>query len=233
MPQPLRLFLSQPHPCSYLEEREATDLFIDPAVPMNSLIYTQLAQQGFRRSGSHIYRPHCAQCNECKPVRLNTEQFQPNRQQRRTWKKNSDLTVIATPTPNRTEHMALYGHYIKSRHQGGGMDEFEGDSPFTFFLGEWSDTLFYEFRNQQQQLLAVAVSDLLQDGLSAVYSYFDPEASQRSLGVMCVLWQIEQARQMQLPHLYLGYWIKDCQKMSYKNQYQPLEWYDGNCWQSL
>ena len=113
------------------------------------------------------------------------------------------------------------------------MDEFEGESPFDFFQGKWSDTLFYEFRDSQGVLIAVAVSDLLIDGLSAVYSYFEPSESRRSLGVMCVLWQIEHAKQMTLPHLYLGYWVSDCQKMSYKANYQPLEWFDSKKWQPV
>ena len=116
-----------PHPCSYLDDREASDLFIDPDAPMNGTIYSQLAQQGFRRSGSHIYRPHCGSCTECKAVRLNVADFQRSRQQRRCWNRNRDLTVTATPTPNRSEHLALFERYVKSRHSGGGMDEFEGE----------------------------------------------------------------------------------------------------------
>ena len=200
---------------------------------MNSIIYSQVAQQGFRRSGSHIYRPHCKTCSECKAVRLSVEEFQRSRQQRRTWNKNQDLTVAQTSTPDRNEHLALFNRYVKSRHLGGGMDEFEDEGPFDFFQGEWSDTLFYEFRDTERALVAVAVADRLLDGLSAVYSYFDPEQSHRSLGVMCVLWQIEQAKQQSLPFLYLGYWIADSRKMRYKRNYQPLEWFDGQKWVAI
>lgn len=233
MPHSLRLLLGMPHPCSYLEEQTASDLFIDPKAPMNTLIYSQLAEQGFRRSGSHIYRPHCSNCSQCKPVRLVVDKFIRSRQQRRTWNKNRDLSVTTTTTPDRAEHLALFGRYVSSRHRGGGMDEFEEEGPFEFFQGEWSETLFYEFRDPQYKLIAVAVCDLLLDGLSAVYSYFEPEQASRSLGVMCVLWQIEQAKQMSHPYLYLGYWIAASRKMKYKSNYQPLEWFDQPHWRPL
>ena len=233
MTHSLRLLLSMPHPCSYLAEQTASDLFIDPAAPMNAVIYSQLAQQGFRRSGDHIYRPHCSNCTQCKPVRLKVDSFKRSRQQRRCWNKNLDLTITTTRTPDRKEHLALFERYVKSRHSGGGMDEFEGDGPFDFFKGEWSETLFYEFRDPQEALIAVAVSDQLLDGLSAVYSYFDPNESSRSLGVMSVLWQIEQAREMSHPYLYLGYWIANSQKMRYKSNYQPLEYFEEEQWHLL
>ena len=229
----LRLLLSAPHPCSYLSEQQASDLFIDPDAPMDTHLHSQLAQQGFRRSGNHIYRPHCQTCNACKSVRIPVSNFAPSRQQRRTWNKNSDLTITATSTPDRQSHLKLFRHYVKNRHSGGGMDEFEGEGPFDFFQSPWSNTLFYEFRNQQNTLVAVAVCDQLSDGLSAVYSYFSPNESARSLGVLAVLWQIEQAKERKLPYLYLGYWIAECRKMSYKNNYQPLEWLNDEKWENM
>ncbi len=233
MDHSLRLLLSMPHNCSYLDNQQASDLFVDPDAPMDSFLYSQLAQQGFRRSGDNIYRPHCQSCSACKAVRLPVDEFQRSRQQRRAWQRNSDLTISATTTPNKEEHFALYQEYVKDRHEKGGMDEFEKDGLFSFFQSNWGDTLFYEFRNPQHELITVAVCDVLSDGLSAVYSYFKPCESKRSLGVMAVLWQIEQAKQFGLPYLYLGYWIDECQKMSYKKNYQPLTWFDGKTWSKL
>ncbi|VAW88864.1 Arginyl-tRNA--protein transferase [hydrothermal vent metagenome] len=233
MTHSLRLLLSAPHPCSYLDEPQSSTLFVDPEATIDTNIYSQLAQQGFRRSGDHIYRPHCQSCQECKAVRLPVTQFQPSRQQRRTWNRNSDLIITVTTTPDRQEHLALFKRYINARHSGGGMDEMTGEAPFEFLQSPWGSTLFYEFRDQQGILLSVAVSDQLLNGLSAVYSYFEPSESKRSLGVMSVLWQIEQATEMQLPFLYLGYWISGSQKMSYKTNYQPLQWFDGERWLSL
>ncbi len=233
MSHSLRLLLSAPHPCSYLDEPQSSTLFVDPEATIDTNIYSQLAQQGFRRSGDHIYRPHCQSCQQCKAVRLPVAKFQPSRQQRRTWNRNSDLITTITTTPDRQEHLALFERYVRARHSGGGMDEMTGDAPFEFFQSSWGSTLFYEFRDQEGVLLSVAVSDQLLDGLSAVYSYFEPSESKRSLGVMSVLWQIEQAIQRQLPFLYLGYWIADSPKMSYKANYQPLQWFDGEGWLPL
>lgn len=233
MTHSLRLLLSTPHPCSYLEAQQASDLFIDPDAPLDNHIYSQLAQQGFRRSGNHIYRPHCQTCDACKPVRVPVSHFTPSRQQRRTWNRNQDLNVTAVTSPDRREHLKLFEKYVKNRHRGGGMDEFEDDGPFDFFQSPWSNTLYYEFRDPQETLLAVAVCDQLLDGLSAVYSYFSPDVDKRSLGVLAVLWQLERAKEMKLPYLYLGYWIAECRKMSYKKHYQPLEMFDGEKWSSL
>ncbi|MCF6219035.1 MAG: arginyltransferase [Gammaproteobacteria bacterium] len=233
MPRSLPLLLSPAHPCNYLANKQSSTLFIDPEIPINTTLYSQLAQQGFRRSGDHIYRPHCAACQACKAIRLTVADFQPSRQQRRTWNRNRDLTTTATTTPDRQEHLALFKRYVQTRHPNGGMDDMTGDAPFEFLQNSWEKTFFYEFRDQQGALLSVAVSDPLLDGLSAVYSYFEPNQSKRSLGVMSVLWQIEQARQMSLPYLYLGYWVQGCRKMSYKTNYQPLQWFNGEKWHAL
>ena len=168
MTHSLRLLLSTPHPCSYLDDAQSSTLFIDPEAAINADIYSQLAQQGFRRSGDHIYRPHCQSCQECKAVRLPVAEFQPSRQQRRTWNKNNDLITTVTTTPNRQEHLALFKRYISARHSGGGMDEMTGEAPFEFLQSPWGSTLFYEFRDQQGVLLSVAVSDQLQIGRAHV-----------------------------------------------------------------
>ncbi len=229
----LRLFLSTSHPCSYLPQETACNLFLDPEVTPDTGLYSRLIENGFRRSGTHLYRPHCPNCAACISIRVAVTQFRPNRQQRRTWNKNLDLQVITTQTPDRATHGALFSRYITGRHPGGGMDQMDTETQFDFLTSPWSETWFYEFR-EGGRLVAVAVTDKLTDGLSAVYSYFSPEdAARRSLGVYMILWQIHQARRLDLHWLYLGYWIEANPKMAYKSHYQPAEILKDNQWRTL
>ena len=159
------------------------------------------------------------------------QEFAPRRSQRRVWRKNQDLTVSPVAPRFNSEHFDLYCRYLNSRHEGGGMDNPTPESYIDFLTSNWSRTVFYEFR-LDEQLLAIAVVDRLKTGLSAVYTFFDPDYSVRSLGVYAILWQIEAAKHLNLENLYLGFWIQDCQKMSYKTQYQPLEYYSHGKWQT-
>ncbi len=216
------VFLSMPHACSYLPGRSATSLFLDPRQPLDSRQYAAFMRLGFRRSGDLIYRPHCRQCSACIPVRIPVEHFQPNRSQKRIWKRNEDLTVTDSAPLYNDEHFELYQRYQAARHRGGGMDDPDPKKYMNFLGSKYIDSTFYEMR-LQGKLLGVAVTDNLPDGLSAVYTFFDPKEKRRALGVLAVLWQIEQARALNLPWVYLGYWIKECSKMSYKGNYRPLE----------
>lgn len=218
----LKLFATQPHPCSYLENREATTLFIDPDTSVDKELYSQLSELGFRRSGGHLYRPHCAQCQACVSSRIPVAEFKPNRSQRRCWRRNSDLTLAFTDDIGTDEHYQLYADYINKRHQDGDMYPPSRRQYDAFLTNEWGVTRFLEFRHQGR-LLGVAVCDQLEQGLSAVYTFFDDLEHQRSLGVFAILAQIDQAKHLGLDYVYLGYWIKDCQKMAYKTQYRPLE----------
>jgi arginine-tRNA-protein transferase len=185
---------------------------------------------GFRRSGEYVYRPHCVGCNACIPARVPVAQFKPRRVQRRTWKQNADVRVVRRPADYDLEHFALYRRYIAQRHPGGGMDSADPGQYLEFLTSSWCDTAFYEFR-ADSRLLAVAVVDHLWQGLSAVYTFFDPEEEARSLGTYAVLWEIEEARRRGLAFLYLGYWIKECPKMRYKGTFRPLQVYRDGCWQ--
>jgi len=218
----LAFFASRPHPCSYLPGRNTVNLFTDSGAPMDMAIYSRLADFGFRRSGSHIYRPRCPQCQACLPVRTPVNSFQPNRAQRRTLKANQD--VLATPRPAAfdEEHFALYRRYMTSRHPGGGMDNPDPARYLEFLSSPWSETLFVEFR-LQGRLMAVSVLDVLAQGLSAVYTFFEPELGVRSPGRHSVLWAIGEAQRRGLDYLYLGYWIAASPKMQYKQEYRPLE----------
>jgi leucyl-tRNA---protein transferase len=230
-PQPV-LYQSLPHTCGYLPDQTSVTVFADPHRRKDRVLYSALCRQGFRRSGDVLYRPQCPDCQACISVRVPVVEFTPNRSQRRIWQKNQDLRVIAKPPVYNEEHFQLYRRYLNSRHAGAGMDNPEPADYLQFFTTLWSDTFFYEFR-LNGHLLAVAVADLLEDGLSAVYTFFEPGLPQRSLGVYAVLWEIEEAQRQGLEYLYLGYWIKECRKMSYKNQYHPVQGFTHGQWRNL
>ena len=228
----LRFFRTPAHPCSYLEEREAVTLFVDPATPMTPALYSALSQRGFRRSGEFLYRPHCQGCNACIPVRIPVSRFQWRRRHRRLLARNAGVSVESRPARFDREIYALYARYIESRHGDGDMYP-PSEEQFTgFLISHWSDTRFYCFR-EDQRLLAVAVVDRLHDGLSAVYTFYDPEQRARGLGNLAVLWQLERCHREGLPYLYLGYWVEECRKMAYKGEFRPLEQLRDNHWQAL
>ena len=225
----LDFFATPEHTCSYLPEREATTLFADPQFPKDAQLYTLLSQNGFRRSGAHMYRPYCKSCQACIPVRVCAREFEPRRSQQRVMNRNRDVQVIAREPKLRDDHFALYHRYIDRRHHGGGMDNPTREQFMEFLTSDWSETIFYEFRSADT-LLAVAVTDHLVDGMSAVYTFFEPEETARSLGVYTILWQITEVLRLGREWLYLGYLIDACQKMRYKREYQPQEHFVGKAW---
>lgn len=229
--QKLPLFLTQAQPCSYLEE-ESQSLCLDPQAPINASIFSLLSEQGFRRSGQFIYRPHCPACNACVPVRVPVASFTPNKQQQRVLKRGAQLTVTEHQPRFTYEYFKLYQRYIEQRHADGEMYPANIEQFQSFLSYPLPFARFFEFR-LKQRLLAVAVTDVLDDGLSAVYSFFEPEDKYFSLGRYAILWQVAHAQQLGLTHLYLGYWIKDCAKMNYKTQYQPIEGFIDEQWQRL
>ncbi len=227
--QSLGFFTTPPHACGYLDDRQAVTLFVDPRMRPDVATYTLLSEHGFRRSGGHIYRPKCPACEACTPIRVPVADFRPRRLQRRNLRANADLTLHAHDAAFNTEHFALYERYIAARHTGGGMENPDPDTYLDFLTANWATTTFYEFRCGQR-LLAVAVVDELDDGLSAVYTFYDPSESRRSLGRFAVLKEIELARERGLKWLYLGYWIGECRKMAYKTEYEPHQLYLRGAW---
>jgi arginine-tRNA-protein transferase len=232
LPQELAFYTTPPHECSYLPERRAVTIFVDPYAPMDHATYSALADLGFRRSGAYVYRPRCPGCSACVPVRVPVDQFQPDRSQRRTLERNRDLKVTIRPPLFDPDHFELYRRYTRTRHPGGGMDSDEPAQYRGFLISAWAETRFVEFR-EGERLLAVAVTDVMDQGLSAVYTFFDPDEPRRGLGVNAVLWQIEYARRLGLPWVYLGYWISETPKMSYKTRYHPLEAWSAGEWHPL
>jgi arginine-tRNA-protein transferase len=221
-----------PHPCSYLEDESAQNLYPDPQVRMTNELYSQLIQHGFRRSGDMAYRPYCPSCSRCVPVRININQFKANRSQKRCLKRNPNVSLISKKAHFSEEHYALYCRYLAARHVGGGMDDPTEESYQNFLLSHWCETSFVEFR-EEGKLLGVAVTDHVFDGLSAFYTFFDPDYTERSLGTYAILQQISLAKSQNLAWLYLGYWIEDCRKMRYKQAFSALEGYVDRRWQPL
>jgi arginine-tRNA-protein transferase len=228
----LPLYLSPPHACSYLPERLSSTLFVDPDAMMDMASYSELLHYGFRRSGSLVYAPRCEHCRQCVSVRVPVRDFSPRRIHRRILRRNHAVTMEERPAEFDPEMYALYQRYTRARHEDGEMANATPEDYLSFLTADWSATRFLAFR-LAGRLVAVAVTDQAEDGLSAVYTFFDPELASRSLGTTAILEQIGLARRLGLPYLYLGYWIRDSRKMAYKIGFRPIElWRDGR-WQRL
>jgi arginyl-tRNA--protein-N-Asp/Glu arginylyltransferase len=228
----LKVYTTYPHSCSYLQEQEATTLFVDPRQNMDKVLYSKLSVLGFRRSGNHVYRPHCSHCNACTPARIPVADFQPRRSQRRVWQRNQDLMVISTDDIQDDEAYELYQRYICQRHADGDMYPPDREQYLAFLNNVWDCTRYFRFY-ERGELIAIAVADELENGLSAIYTFFEPEAQKRSLGAYAIQWQVSKALDMGLEYLYLGYWIKNCRKMAYKSDYRPLQVYMNSNWTTL
>ena len=228
----INFFASTPEPCSYLDNRKSVSAFANPHMDMDMKTYNELIQHGFRRSGGYIYRPHCPSCQECISVRVPVRKHTYSRNEMRVIKRNADLKVTIVPGRFREEHFDLYRRYINSRHNDGSMANPSKSDYHRFLICDWTDTLFFEYR-LNRILIAVAVCDVTDSGLSAVYTFFDQDHADRSPGHFAILTQIQETRLRDLDYLYLGYWIRDCSKMSYKRRYKPLEAYLGDQWVAL
>lgn len=230
----LRFFLTVPHACSYLQGQEATTLFLDPQESPGRGVYDALALLGFRRSGRHLYRPHCEGCSACISVRIPVADFVPGRSQRRVIRRNADLSLRVRPAIFDKEHYSLYSRYIRMRHADGDMYPPSHEQYRTFLTLDQAYARLMEIR-VDDKLVAVAAFDELEHGLSAIYTFFDPDPAldRRSLGTFAILSLVERACRLGLPHVYLGYWIRECRKMSYKKDFQPLEMLDGRHWRRM
>lgn len=239
----LHFYLTAPYTCSYLPDRDARSQVATPTLLINSQVYSELVQHGFRRSGTYTYRPQCDNCQACVPLRVLAKQYIPNRTQRRAWKQHAHLAATLHPLQNQAEYYDLYKRYQKARHKDGGMDNDEYSAYQNFLLQSHVDSLLVEFREPvntamptqdgQGALRMVSVIDLLGDGLSSVYTFFDPDIPRARFGVYNILWQIELCRKLNLDFVYLGYWIKESRKMAYKNEYQPAQALLDGVWCSI
>ncbi|TNF34804.1 MAG: arginyltransferase [Gammaproteobacteria bacterium] len=226
----LSLYITAAHACGYYSDRDAMNLVPDPQVRMQIPLYDLLVSKGFRRSGDYVYRPHCPQCHACVPCRIDVTRYRPNRNQRRCLKHNQDVITRVGPAVLTDEYFDLYRRYINSRHGDGSMANPEPEDYSRFLMTSWGKTLFIETR-LQQRLLGVAVCDFLDSGLSAVYTFFDPDEASRSLGTLGILQQIWLAQVYRRRYIYLGYWIRNHPKMDYKRHFSGLELFLDDAWQ--
>ncbi len=231
--QPLiQFYTTAPYPCSYLPDETARSQVAIPGDLIDAPVYSQLVRAGFRRSGVFTYRPHCDRCRACVPVRVRIADFSANRTQRRAWRKHQDLQVQLLHLSYQEEHYQLYRIYQQSRHAGGGMDEDSREQYRNFILKSNVASFLAEFRSTDGRLKMVSLIDELDDGLSSVYTFFDPD-DRASYGTYNVLWQLSLCRRMHLPYLYLGYWIESSRKMTYKTNYRPIEGLFGGEWREF
>jgi len=236
----LQLYLTAPYPCSYLPQRMARSQVAAPSFLITSSVYSGLVQHGFRRSGTFTYRPRCDSCSACVPVRVEAALFTPSRAQRRSRQRHLGLEASLHALQDHEEYFALYQRYQATRHPNGGMENDSRGQYRNFLLHSHVDTILVEFRepfdraqDRQGVLRMVSIIDILEDGLSSVYTFYEPDLAQTSFGTYNVLWQIELCRKLQLDYLYLGYWIEASKKMAYKTNFRPLHGLIQGEWQTL
>lgn len=230
MSSDLTFFKTGQHDCSYLPDKQAETLFLDPEAEQDPALIELLNLNGFRRSGNHVYRPDCPNCNGCQSVRIVVADFVRTRSFQRVLRKNDDVQIKITRPAYSEEHYQLYERYLSERHQDGDMYPPSKYSYTEFLLTPQRQARLVEFRIKGR-LIAASVIDLFRTGPSAIYTYFDPDDSDRSLGTLAILFLVELASAHNLPFVYLGYWIKNSTKMLYKERFQPLQVFRGQQWQ--
>jgi arginine-tRNA-protein transferase len=226
----MKFGISQSFPCSYLSDQQET-LLVYAEETDHSVHYEMLMAAGFRRSGEQVYRPHCAKCHACQAIRIPVNDFIPSKSQKRILKRNRDIKMVLSEE-NKPHYYPLYAQYINTRHRDGSMYPATPEQYASFAHGDWLKSLYLEM-HLDGELIGIAVTDSLENALSAVYTFFKPSLAERSLGTFGVLQQIAVAQRLTKDYLYLGYQIDNCQKMSYKRNFLPHERFIEQKWQLI
>jgi leucyl-tRNA---protein transferase len=226
-PQKLQFYVTTPYPCGYIAKNLAQSLIASPHHVVDADVYSELIKQGFRRSGKFAYRPHCEQCHQCVPVRIVLNEFLPTRSQKRAYKRHSDLTATVLPLDFYEAHFKLYLQYQSSRHpaeseQSKNARNEEKEQYQQFLCQSNVESLMIEFKDAQNQIKIISVVDIIEDGVSAVYTFYDTE-QKASYGTYAIMWLTDWTKKLKLPYLYLGYWIAESQKMAYKESFRTQE----------
>ena len=235
-----RFYLTVPSPCPYLPGRLEQKIFTELKDPHAQELNDSLSKVGFRRSQKVAYKPACDGCNACISVRIPVNEFKPGRTMRKVWKRNGDLTQRTLSSHATLEQFELLTRYLNSRHSNGGMAGMTAMDYATMVEETPVDTFLVEYRKRSldpmtpvDPLVGACLSDVLDDGVSMIYSFYDPEATDRSLGTYMIMAHVEWARKLGLPYVYLGYWISGSDKMAYKAKFQPLEMYADDTWRKM
>lgn len=229
-PKTLPFYITLPSPCPYLPGEMERKIFT-PLDPLNGpYLNDYLTHSGFRRSQNVIYRPACETCHSCKSLRVLTKEFKPNKSFRRISKRNADLTREVTESFATHEQYTLLRSYLNDRHKEGGMSDMDFDRYELMVEDCAAQTDVVEYRSENGRLIACCITDTLRDGMSMVYSFFDPSLTKRSLGSYMILDHIQMCVETGLDYLYLGYWVKNSQKMEYKSRFTPYEILGKNGW---
>jgi leucyl-tRNA---protein transferase len=234
----LQFYATAPYACSYLPGKIARSQVATPSHLIHADLYGELVNAGFRRSGLYTYRPYCDSCHACIATRIPVTSFQANRSQRRAWKKHRELEIRVLNLAFQDEHYELYQQYQNTRHADGDMDRDDKDQYMQFLLQSRVNSRIVEFRDGSQgpepgKLRMISMIDILEQGISSVYTFFDTSSPSASYGTFSILWQIKQALELKLPYLYLGYYIQNSDKMSYKAKFEPIEGLVEDHWQPL
>ena len=229
---PIRLFETVIDDCPYLEGERSASILVDPDHTIDTHLFALLSRSGFRRSGDMLYTPKCPNCKACVSVRIPVDMFSPSRSQKRTWKKNNDVRIAIEEVKFKQEHFNLYLKYQRARHPDSTMCDDDPSKYISFIQSNYSKSKFL-CMYVGSELIGVSVVDQFQDGISAVYTFFDPEQSKRSLGTYIILYMIKISRLRKTPYVYLGYWIDQSSKMNYKRHFKPLEGYIDRNWIDL
>ena len=231
--RPQFFYTTAPLPCPYVAGRTERKIVTEITGAEAEALHDRLSRAGFRRSHNIAYAPVCPSCTACVPIRIPVARFEPGRNLRRIARDNAAVTGFEAAARATAEQFQLFQRYQQSRHSEGDMAGMSFYDYRAMVEDTPIETMIVEFRDPDERLIGACLTDRLGDGLSAVYSYFAPGLDKRSLGTYAILWLIERARQLGLPHVYLGYWVPESRKMAYKARFTPTEILSRGTWRTL